>query len=174
METNEITHLKGNEIALTGDLISVGDKAPEVTVINSDLEDVKVGGSANKVQLFVVVPSLDTEVCAKETREFNLRITDLDIVETTVISMDLPFASKRFCSLEGIENVTAASDYVDKEFGKSYGVLMSEGPLNGMLARSVFVINEEGIVTYKQIVDEVTEEPDYDKVLEAVKDAKLG
>lgn len=175
MQTNEKTSVKGNVVSLEGELINVGDKAPEATLVSAELDDIKVGGCCfNKVQLFVVVPSLDTEVCAKETREFNLILSGLDIVETTVISMDLPFASKRFCAIEGIDNVTAASDYVDKDFGKKYGVLMADGPLKGMLARAVFVVNEEGIVTYKEIVHDVTAEPDYDSALAAVKDAKLG
>lgn len=174
MQTTETTAVKGKSVALGGNLINVGDKAPEVSLINAELQDIKVGGASNKVQLFVVVPSLDTEVCAKETREFNLMLSGLDIVETTVVSMDLPFASKRFCAIEGIDNVTAASDYVEKEFGNSYGVLMADGPLKGMLARSIFIVNEEGIVTYKEIVHDVTAEPDYDSVLSAVKDAKLG
>lgn len=171
---SETTAVKGNKVNLCGTQINVGDKAPQVNLISATLEDIKVGGAADRVQLFIVVPSLDTDVCAKETREFNLMLSGLDIVDTTVISMDLPFASKRFCAIEGIDNVVAASDYVDKEFGKSYGVLMEDGPLKGMLARSVFVVNEEGIVTYKEIVADVTSEPDYDGALSAVKDARLG
>ena len=173
MQTNEKTTIKGNEIKLFGELVSVGDRAPEVKLISGDLEEITIGGKADKVRLFIVVPSLDTDVCAQETREFNLRLSALDIVDTTVISMDLPFASKRFCSIEGIDRVMAASDYVDKEFGKNYGVLMSDGPLKGMLARAIFVVNEEGIVAYKEIVREVTEEPDYEAALAAVKDAKV-
>lgn len=174
MQSNETTAVKGNSVNLSGKLLNVGDKAPQVSLISAELEDIKVGGASNKVQLFVVVPSLDTEVCAKETREFNLMLSGLDIVETTVVSMDLPFASKRFCAIEGIDNVIAASDYLDKDFGKNYGVLMTDGPLKGMLARSIFVVNEEGIITYKEIVHDVTAEPDYDSALAAVKDAKLG
>ncbi len=173
MATDEKTAVKGQKVALSGDKIQVGDKAPEVTLINGDLEDVTIGGAGNYTQLFVVVPSLDTQVCATETKEFNQRLSDLDIVETAVVSMDLPFASKRFCAVEGIDNVVAVSDYLDKEFGKKYGVLMQEGPLRGLLARAVFVVNEQGYVTYKQIVPDVTEEPDYQAALEAVKDARL-
>ena len=173
MQTTETTKLQGNTVHLTGNLLNVGDKAPEVTLTSADLKDVTIGGESNKVQLFIVVPSLDTDVCARETREFNLMLSTLDIVESTVVSMDLPFASKRFCSLEGIDNVTAMSDYIDKDFGKSYGVLMTDGALKGMLARSIFVVSEHGIITYKEILEEVTDEPDYEKVLEAVKDTRL-
>ena len=173
MQTTETTHLQGNPVHLSGDLLKVGDNAPEVTLINADLQEVTIGGKGIKVQLFIVVPSLDTDVCARETREFNVMLSTLDIVESTVISMDLPFASKRFCTLDGIDNVTAVSDYIDKDFGKKYGVLMSDGGLKGMLARSIFVVNEDGVISYKEILDEVTSEPDYEKVLEAVKDARL-
>jgi len=173
MPTDEKTAVKGQSVRLSGDKLQVGDKAPEVTLINGDLEDVVIGGAGNYTQLFVVVPSLDTEICAAETKYFNKRLSNLDIVETAVVSMDLPFASQRFCAVEGINNVTAVSDYLDKEFGEKYGVLMQEGPLRGLLARAIFVVNEQGYVTYKQIVDDVTSEPDYEKALEAVKDARL-
>lgn len=166
--------VKGKSVNLSGTAKEVGDKAPEVELISAELEDIKVGGSGDRVQLFIVVPSLDTDVCAKETREFNLMLSGLDIVDTTVISMDLPFASKRFCAVEGIDNVVAASDYVAKDFGKNYGVLMEDGPLKGMLARAIFVVNQEGYITYKEIVKDVIEEPDYSSALEAVKDTRLG
>lgn len=174
MSNKETTAVKGNVVNLSGTQINVGDKAPKANLISAELEDIQIGGANDKIQLFIVVPSLDTEVCAKETRDFNLMLSGLDIVETTVVSMDLPFASKRFCAIEGIDNVIAASDYLDKDFGNKYGVLMEDGPLRGMLARAVFVINEEGIVTYKEVVSDVTNEPDYDSALAAVKDARLG
>ena len=173
MQTNETTHLNGKTVNLSGDLLNVGDEAPEVSLVRSDLQDATIGGKGDKVQLFIVVPSLDTDVCARETREFNLMLSTLDIVESTVISMDLPFASKRFCSLDGIDNVTAVSDYIDKDFGKKYGVLMSDGGLKGMLARSIFVVNEYGVITYKEIMNDVTDEPNYEEVLAAVKDARI-
>jgi thiol peroxidase len=158
-------------VNLSGNEVNVGDKAPEVTLIATDLSEIKVGGGSDKTQLLVIVPSLDTDVCATETRHFNQQISMFGTVDITVASMDLPFASKRFCSTEGIDELTVASDYVDKELGKSYGVLIADGPLKGLLARAIFVINEEGIVTYKEIVPEITSEPDYDKVVEALKDA---
>ncbi len=164
------TKLKGNEVNLAGNEVNVGDKAPEVTVVNSDgLADKVVGGAQGKKQLIVVVPSLDTPVCATETRNFNAKAAELDNVDVTVVSMDLPFAAGRFCSTEGIENLTVASDFRNKDFANAYGVLIADGPLAGVTARAIFVVDENGIVTYKEIVPEITEEPNYDAALEAAK-----
>lgn len=167
----EQTKLKGNVVNLSGNQLKVGDKAPEVTVVKSDLSEIKVGGAKPTTQLIIVVPSLDTPVCATETRNFNQRASALDAVETVVVSMDLPFASKRFCSTEGIENVSVASDFRNKEFGKAYGVLLADSPLAGVLARAIFVVNKEGKIVYKELVPEITAEPEYDKALEAAKSA---
>lgn len=166
-------NFKGSPVTLGGTELNVGDKAPVVTLVNGDLQDIEVGGKCDRTQLLVVVPSLDTKVCATETKKFNTEVSMLDIVETTVISMDLPFASKRFCSIEGIDKITVASDYVNKDFSKAYGVLMEDGLLKGLSARAVFVINTDGIITYKELVAEITSEPDYEKVLEAIKDTRL-
>ncbi|WP_456393046.1 thiol peroxidase [Nitratifractor sp.] len=164
--------LKGNECNLTGNEINVGDNAPEVTVVKSDdLSEVTVGGAKEKAQLVIVVPSLDTPVCAMETTKFNNQAAGIDGLEVTVVSMDLPFAAKRFCSTEGIENLTVASDFRNKDFGKAYGMLIADGPLAGVLARGIFVIGKDGKVAYKQLVPEITEEPNYDEALEAAKAA---
>jgi len=164
------TKFKGQEVELLGNEVNVGDKAPEVTVVNSDgLGDVVVGGAKGKKQLLIVVPSLDTGVCATETRNFNAKVADLKDVETTVISLDLPFASSRFCSTEGIDKLTVTSDFRNKDFANAYGVLLGGSVLAGVMARAIFVVDENGIVTYKEIVPEITEEPNYDAALEAVK-----
>jgi thiol peroxidase len=164
------TKLKGNEVALAGREIKVGDKAPVVRVVNSaDLSDVVIGGGNLKKQLIIAVPSLDTPVCATETKKFNEKVASLSDIETIIVSMDLPFASKRFCTIEGIENITVASDFRNKEFSFNYGTLIADGALAGLSARAIFVIDENGVVTYKQLVPEITEEPNYDEVLEAVK-----
>ncbi|WP_200762825.1 thiol peroxidase [Nitrosophilus alvini] len=163
--------LKGNEVKLSGNEINVGDKAPEATVVATDLSEKKVGGAQEKVQMIVVVPSLDTPVCATETRKFNESAANIEGVDVTVVSMDLPFASKRFCSTEGVENLTVASDFRNKEFGEKYGVLIEEGPLAGILARAIFIIGKDGTVVYKQLVPEITEEPNYDEAIEAAKAA---
>jgi thiol peroxidase len=164
--------LKGNECNLSGNEVKVGDKAPEVTVVKSDdLSEVTVGGAKENAQLVIVVPSLDTPVCAMETTKFNNQAAGIDGLEVTVVSMDLPFAAKRFCSTEGIENLTVASDFRNKDFGKAYGMLIADGPLAGVLARAIYVIDKDGNVAYKQLVPEITEEPNYDEALEAAKKA---
>ncbi|KFN40914.1 MAG: thiol peroxidase [Sulfuricurvum sp. MLSB] len=164
------TMLKGNVVNLAGNEVNVGDKAPQVTVVNSNgLADKVVGGATGKKQLIVVVPSLDTAVCATETRNFNKRASEIAGVDLTIVSMDLPFAGGRFCSTEGIENLVVASDFRNKDFAKAYGVLIADGPLAGVTCRAIFAVNEEGTVTYKEIVPEITAEPEYEAALAAVK-----
>jgi len=157
---------------LAGNQINVGDKAPEVTVVNCDpmLQDETVGGEG-KVQLVVAVPSLDTPVCDAETRRFNEEASKLDGVEVITVSMDLPFAAARWCGAAGIDNVKVCSDFRNKDFGNAYGVLLADGPLAGVLARVIFVIGKDGKVTYKQVVPEITQEPNYDEAIEAAKEA---
>ncbi|MEA3384335.1 MAG: thiol peroxidase [Campylobacterota bacterium] len=168
----DFVKFKGTDVTLEGTKLDIGDMSPHVTIVGADLEDIEVGGASDKVQLIISVPSLDTATCAAETRRFNLEVGSLDICETTVVSMDLPFASAKFCSTEGIDNLKVGSDYVDKEFAKSYGVLMKDNKLKGLCARAVFVVNRNGIITYIQVVPEVTDEPNYEEVLEAIKDAR--
>jgi len=168
----QTTMFKGTEVKLAGNEIKVGDKAPVVTAIGTDLSDVEIGGAKDKIQLIITVPSLDTATCAAETRRFNLEVNNLDICETTVVSMDLPFASQRFCSTEGIDNLTVASDYIDKEVSKAFGVLMADNKLKGLSARAIFVVDRSGDIVYKEIVPEVTDEPNYEAALEAIKEAR--
>ena len=164
------TKFKGTDVVLLGTEINVGDKAPEITVVNSDgLGDVVVGGAKDKKQLIIVVPSLDTGVCATETRNFNAKVAGLDNVIPTIVSLDLPFASGRFCSAEGITNLTVTSDFRNKDFANAYGVLLGGSVLAGITCRAIFVVETDGTVSYKQIVPEITEEPDYDAALEALK-----
>jgi thiol peroxidase len=166
------TMLKGNTVNLAGNEVNVGDKAPEITVVNSEgLADKVVGGAQENTQLIIVVPSLDTAVCATETRNFNKRASEIEGVDATVVSMDLPFASGRFCSAEGIDSLVVASDFRNKDFANAYGVLIADGALAGVTCRAIFVVNKEGTVTYKEIVPEITEEPQYDAALEAAKQA---
>jgi len=162
------TQLKGNDVQLGGTTVNVGDKAPAVTVVATDLSEKTIGGANGKTQLIIAVPSLDTEVCATETRTFNSKAAQFSDVDVTVVSMDLPFASKRFCSTEGID-LTVASDYRNKDFMNAYGTLIAEGPLAGVSARAIFVIDANGTITYKELVPEITAEPDYDSALAALK-----
>lgn len=162
------TKFKGSEVELLGNEVKVGDKAPEVKVVNSaGLGDVEVGGAQGVKQLLIVVPSLDTGVCATETRNFNARAAALEGVKTVVISMDLPFAAGRFCAAEGISKLTVASDFRNKDFALTYGVLLGGSVLAGVTCRAIFVVDENGVVTYKEIVPEITEEPNYDAAIAA-------
>lgn len=147
---------KGNEVKLKGNQLEVGDIAPNIMLKAKDLSSVEVA-SKGKTQIIISVPSLDTPVCATEAREFNKKAASTN-AEVIVVSMDLPFAMGRFCSTEGIDNLIVASDFVSKEFGEKYGVLMADGPLEGILARAVFVI-KDGVIAYKELVKEVTDLP---------------
>ena len=168
----QTTMFKGTPVNLAGNAINVGDEAPVVTAIGTDLSDVEIGGAKDQIQLIITVPSLDTDTCAAETRRFNEDVNNLDICETTVVSMDLPFASQRFCTTEGIANLTVVSDYINKDVSRAYGVLMDDNKLKGLSARAVFVVDRSGHVVYKEIVPEVTAEPNYEAALEAIKEAR--
>lgn len=148
---------KGSAVKLGGASLDVGASAPEVVLKAQDLSDVVVGAKG-KTQIVLSVPSLDTPVCASEAREFNKKVAGYKGAEVIVVSEDLPFAMGRFCSTEGIENLVVASDFVSKEFGEKYGVLIADSALKGLLARAVFVI-KEGKIAYKEIVSEITEMP---------------
>lgn len=162
------TALKGNPVELEGTFLNVGDLAPEVIVVSKDLSPLSVGGAKGKKQVLVVVPSLDTPVCAAETRKFNETAAKTPGVEVSVISMDLPFAMGRFCTTEGIENLQVGSDFRSKEFANAYGVLIKDGPLQGLTCRAIFIVSEDGKIAYKQIVPEITQEPDYEDALQAL------
>ena len=157
---------------LGGTEVNVGDTAPVVTVTNCNpmLQNETVGGEG-KVQLVVAVPSLDTGVCDAETRRFNQEAAGLEGVEVITVSMDLPFAAARWCGAAGIENIKVCSDFRNKDFGNAYGVLLADGPLAGVLARVIFVVGKDGKVAYKQVVPEITQEPNYEEALEAAKAA---
>lgn len=160
---------KGSPVKLVGDEIKVGDFAPSVKLKGNDLGYVIVGGKKDKIQVLNVVPSLDTPTCQVQTKRFNTEAANFPNVEVFVISMDLPFAQGRFCSAEGIKNVRALSDYRSKEFGEKYGLLIDDSPLSGLLTRAVFVIDESGKVIYREICEEITNEPNYEVALEAIK-----
>ncbi|ALC17639.1 thioredoxin peroxidase [Desulfuromonas soudanensis] len=166
-ERTGVILFKGNPMTLLGPDIKVGDKAPDFRVVDNGLQPVTLKDGAGKVQLITVVPSLDTPVCNTMTRKFNEEAGKLtgDLAVYT-ISMDLPFAQKRWCGNAGIEKVKTLSDYQDRSFGENYGVLIKELKL---LARSVFVIGKDGRIAYREIVKEVTAEPDYAAALSAAK-----
>ena len=159
--------MKGNPLTLVGNEVIVGQPAPDFEVIANDMSSVKLSSFKGKVCIICSVPSLDTSVCDMETRRFNEEAGKLgsDVVVLT-ISMDLPFAQKRWCGAVGINNVQTLSDHREASFGKGYGVLIKELRL---LARAVFVLDRDGIIRYIQIVNELTNEPDYEAVLDAAK-----
>ncbi|MCZ6795415.1 MAG: thiol peroxidase [Planctomycetota bacterium] len=167
-ERSGVITFKGNPLTLIGPEVKVGDAAPDFSAIDSNLEAVNLASSAGKVRLFSVVPSLDTPVCATQTKKFNQEIKNLpDKVQVFTVSADLPFAQARFCGAENIE-IPTISDHRELSFGKTYGVLIKELRI---LARSVFVVDAQDKVCYAQIVPEVVEEPDYAKAIEAAKNA---
>jgi thioredoxin-dependent peroxiredoxin len=159
--------MKGNALTMVGNEVKVGESAPDFEVFDNNLKPVKLSSFRGKVCIISSVPSLDTSVCDIETRRFNEEAGKLgsDVVVLT-ISMDLPFAQKRWCGAAGVKNVQTLSDHRDASFGKAYGVLIKELRL---LARTVFVVDRNGIIRYMQIVDELTNEPDYEAALKAVK-----
>ena len=165
-ERADMITMMGNPLTLLGPELKVGDVAPEIEVLNNDLSPVKLSSFHGKVCVISSVPSLDTPVCDMETRRFNEAAGKLgDDVVILTISMDLPFAQKRWCGAAGVEKVITLSDHREAAFGEAYGVLIKELRL---LARAVFVVDRDGIIQYVQLVQELTEEPDYDAVLEAV------
>jgi thiol peroxidase len=161
--------MKGNPVTLVGDEVKVGDRAPDFTVAANDLSPVSFSSYRGKVCIIAAVPSLDTSVCDMETRKFNIEAGKLGPdISILTISMDLPFAQKRWCGAAGVDKLTTLSDYNDASFGKTYGVLVKEMRL---LARAVFVVDRSGTVTYREIVKEIGTEPDYAAALEAARAA---
>jgi len=160
--------LKGNPINTNGELPAVGSSAPDFSLVNKDLGDVSLADYAGKKKLLNIVPSLDTGVCATSTQKFNSAMSDKSGAVALVISADLPFAMSRFCSAEGIDNVISLSMMRNKNFAKDYGVLITDGPLAGICARAVVVLDEDNKVIYNQLVPEIGEEPDYDAALAAL------
>jgi thiol peroxidase len=147
----------------------VGAQAPAFNLTKSDLSPVSLDSLGKKKKVVVTVPSLDTPVCQTETRKFNEKAASLGDVEVLIVSSDLPFAQKRFCETEGLKSVTAASDMRDRAFGERWGVAIADGPLAGVMARAVFVLDENDKITYSELVPEIAQEPDYDKALAALK-----
>lgn len=159
--------LQGDPIHTSGDLPPQGSQAPDFRLIDRELNARSLADFAGKRKVLNIVPSLDTPVCANQARRFNREAANLDNTEVLVISADLPFAQGRFCETEGIDNLTVLSTVRSHDFGEAYGVLLTEGPLAGICARAVVVIDENDRVQYTQLVPEIAEEPDYDAVLAA-------
>ncbi len=162
------TALKGSPVALAGDLPAIGSEAPDFRLVNTDLADKSLADFAGKKKLLNIVPSLDTDVCATSTRKFNASFAGRADAVCLVVSADLPFAAGRFCSTEGLQNVHTLSMMRSRNFGKDYGVLIDDGPLAGITARAVVVLDENNRVIHTELVPEITQEPDYDAALAAL------
>jgi len=161
--------LKGNPVSTIGDLPVVGSKAPEFSLVGTNLADVKNTDFTGKRVVLNIFPSLDTATCAASVRRFNVEASKLQDAAVVCISKDLPFAHGRFCTTEGIENVVSASEFRSNAFGKNYGVMITDGPLQGLMARAVVVLDKDGTVIHSQLVPEITEEPDYELALNSLK-----
>jgi len=161
--------LKGSPVNTIGDLPAVGSKAPEFSLVGTSLSEVKNSDFTGKRVVLNIFPSLDTATCAASVRRFNVEAAKLSDAAVVCVSKDLPFAHGRFCAAEGIANVVSASEFRSNNFGKSYGVMITDGPLQGLMARAVVVVDKDGTVLHSQLVSEITEEPDYQSALDSLK-----
>jgi thiol peroxidase len=160
--------LKGNPIHTSGNLPAVGQPAPDFKLVANDLNDLTLADFPGKKKLLSIVPSLDTSVCALSTRTFNDHAKTHPDTVILIISADLPFAQKRFCGNEGLNNVATLSMMRSRKFAKDYGVLLEDGPLAGLTARAVLVLDEHNIVRHAELVPEIAQEPDYQAALAAL------
>ena len=166
---SQTVHFQGNPVSVQGSIPQAGAKAQPFTLVAKDLSDVTLSQYAGKRKVLNIFPSIDTGVCAASVRKFNQLASELNNTVVLCISADLPFAQSRFCGAEGIENVVMLSTLRDPEFRENYGVGIGSGPLAGLCARAVIVLDENDTVIYSQLVGEITEEPDYDSALNALK-----
>lgn len=160
--------LQGTPINTCGELPQSGSVAPDFTLIKTDLSEIRLSDIKGKRIILNIFPSIDTPVCATSVRKFNEAAAKIENTIILCVSKDLPFAHSRFCGAEGIKNVHSVSDFRTGQFGDKYGVTIIDGPLTGLLARSVVVLNEAGEVVYSELVNEITSEPNYEGALKAV------
>ena len=162
-------NLAGNPINVAGNFPKAGDKAPEFALTNKDLADVGLANYSGKRKVLNIVPSLDTPTCATSTRKFNAKAGEMPNTVVLVVSADLPFAMSRFCVTEGLNNVETLSTFRNPDFATKYGVNITEGPLRGVTARGVVVLDENNKVIHSELVPEIKDEPNYDAALAALK-----
>jgi thioredoxin-dependent peroxiredoxin len=160
---------KGNPLKVAGSLPKAGSTAPDFKLVKADLAPLTLSEFKGRKVILNIFPSLDTPVCATSVRRFNVEATKLTNTVVLCISRDLPFAQKRFCAAEGLDNVIPGSEFRDSNFSNAYGVRIADGPLEGLFSRAIVVIDEKGIVAYTEQVSEIAQEPDYDKALAAAK-----
>lgn len=163
-------NFNGNPVQLSGNIPTKGDRAEDFSFVKEDLSDATLADYKGKVKVIMALPSLDTGICQKEARAFNEKLSGMDGVVGIIVSKDLPMAMKRFCAAEGITNVVTASDFRYNDFSSQYNVDMTEGPLKGLMARVVWVLDVENNITYTELVDDITHEPNYDQAIDAVKE----
>jgi thiol peroxidase len=161
--------LKGNVINTAGDLPGEGSRAPDFSLVGKDMADVSLMDFTGKTKVLNISPSVDTSVCALSVKKFNQAAASIPDTVIMYISKDLPFAMNRFCGAEGVENVVTLSAFRDDSFGSSYGVQLLDGPLKGLFARAVLVLDESDRIIYEELVPEIAQEPDYEKALAALK-----
>jgi len=160
--------LEGEPLNVGGHFPQIGETAHSFMLVNKDLADVSLSEFAGKRKVLSIVPSIDTPVCATSTRVFNQRASEMDNTVVLVISADLPFAQSRFCGAEGLNNVVMLSTMRGRDFHKDYGVMITEPPLSGLLARAIVILDESDKVIYTELVPEITQEPDYDAAIQAL------
>ena len=165
--------LQGTEINTNGNLPKVGDSAPDFVLVNSKMEDVSLSTYKGKMKLLSIVPSLDTPVCAISTKKFDQLAREKTDALFITISADLPFAMSRFCKTENLDNVITLSMMRSRNFAKDYGVLITDGPLAGITARAIVVLNEENTVVHSELISEISHEPDYDMAVKILDAAEL-
>ena len=161
--------LQGNAINTIGNLPKVGEKAAEFNLVKNNLGEAKLNDYKGKKVILNIFPSIDTPVCAASVRKFNAELNNMQNTAVLCISRDLPFAQARFCGAEGLDNVITLSEMKGDKFSKTYGVQIVDGPMTGLMARSVVIIDEQGKVIYTELVPEIAQEPNYDKALAILK-----
>lgn len=162
------TAFQGSPVSTIGNLPAVGSKAPDFRLVKSDLSEITLSSLRGKKVILNIFPSIDTGVCAASVRRFNQEAASRKDATVVCISRDLPFAAARFCGAEGISNVVTASEYRDQDFSKAYGVLITDSALLGLHARSVVVVDADGVVKHTELVPEITQEPNYAAALSAL------
>ncbi|MDC0415282.1 thiol peroxidase [Gammaproteobacteria bacterium] len=161
--------LKGNEVNTNSDIVSQGSDAPDFILVNSDLQDVNLSSFDGKNKILSIVPSLDTPVCQKSTLVFNEKVAGLEDTVMLIVSSDLPFAMKRFCTNESLDNVMPVSMMRSRNFAKDYGVLLVDGPLSGITTRAIVTISKDNKVLHSELVTEIADEPNYQAALDSIK-----
>lgn len=157
--------LKGNAINTVGSLPSIGTKTPDFKLVKTDLSVVSLANFSGKQLIINIFPSIDTDVCAAAARQFNEEISGQSNVVVLCVSMDLPFAHKRFCEAEGLNHIVTASAFREHQFGNDYGIRLVDGPLQGLLARAIVITDAQHKVIYTELVPEITQEPDYEAAM---------